>query len=161
LKITSKKIELDHQSHKDLHEKKADEYTGKHRHQMKQKDEEMFIIKDQYAQVQQIYINRVKELEDNLTKLADKYQNLDKRRLLDIEGFKTDIKNLSRKIKKVEEAGILTKSKKSDVPHEEDESQESEGDDDVESIASEELDMIKKQLAGLERKLDRARKTDS
>jgi len=157
LKILTKKSDTETKVTKDLAEKKAEEYTNKYRTQIKQKEENLFIIKDQYAQVQQIYINRVKDLEDNLSRLTEKYTTLEKRRLLDLEGFKADIRNLVKKVKNVEQGKGAPRSRTALEKEEEDEDDE-ELTEDAESIASEELDIIKKQLAGLERKLDRSKK---
>ena len=50
--------------------------------------------KDQYSKIQEIYLERIKELEENLTRLSQKYQKLEQKRNLEVEGFKDEIKRL-------------------------------------------------------------------
>lgn len=50
-------------------------------------------------------MEKVKELEENLSKLADKYNHLDQRRVLEIEGFKTEVKNLKKAFEKFAQSG--------------------------------------------------------
>lgn len=52
-------------------------------------------------------MDKIKALEDNLSKLADKYNNLDQRRLLEIEGFKEDVRNLKKRVDRFIAGGHL------------------------------------------------------
>jgi len=121
------------------------------------------IIKDQYAQVQQIYLQKVKELEESLTKLAQRYQALENRRLLENEGYQTDLKNLRRRFKDLEVGSKIKSSNRADGPVRKrdpriQEEEEEEEDDDAGTVNSEELELIKRQLVELETKLDKSRK---
>lgn len=119
-------------------------------------------------------MNKVKELEENLTKLAQRYQALENRRILEKEGFQTDIKVLKKRIKELEStqnlkksASKLNSSKKQssaaaarhqEEENEEDDDETEQDEEDAVTVDSEELDLIKKQLADLENKLDKSKK---
>ena len=112
LRIQMKKAKLESQASTKLVDKKTEEYSNKYRQEIKQKDTDLTLIKvifsllnssitifkEQYAQLQNIYIQKMKELEQHLTKLASKHSALEKRRLLENEGFKTDVKKMRSQV---------------------------------------------------------------
>lgn len=54
-------------------EKKSDEYTNKYRSQVRQKDETLQVVKDQYSKIQHIYTEKIKTLEDTLITLKNRF----------------------------------------------------------------------------------------
>lgn len=83
--------------------------------------------------------------------MAQRYQALENRRLLENEGFQTDIRNLRKRLKDMETAQKFRKSKSKHIKsreayEEEEEEEEEETLDDTEeavTVDSEELDLIK------------------
>ena len=57
------------------------------------------ILKDQYASVQKTCLSTLKNLEESLSKLANEYQTLDQRRMLEKEEFKSKTLALDKRIK--------------------------------------------------------------
>jgi len=131
--------------------KKSEEYSNRYRQEIRQKDEDLALLKDQYAQIQQIYLQKMKDLEQSLTKLAKKHSTLENRRLLENEGFRTDVKKMRLQ---VNEYRKLIEKKELDIMN----GNEPEGDEEARFAAKEELNLIKKQLNEVEVRLDKARR---
>lgn len=131
--------------------KKSEEYSNRYRQEIRQKDEDLNLLKDQYAQIQQIYLQKMKDLEQSLTKLAKKHSTLENRRLLENEGFRTDVKKMRVQ---VNEYRKLIEKKELDIMN----GNEPEGDEEARFAAKEELNLIKKQLNEVEVRLDKARR---
>lgn len=74
---------------------------------MKKREENVNIVKEQYKQIQKIYITRVKELEDNLIELNEKNQQI-KKPNLENKDFKLEINKLKRKIRMLEDSVMRT-----------------------------------------------------
>lgn len=134
-------------------EKKADEIVGKFRHQAQIQEENLQIIKEQYMRLQQIYLSKIKNLEDNLEKEKRMYDNLKQRRDLEIEGFHRDIKDVKRKTKIYDE--YLYRIKKL-VNNESHENVQNEGEDSNEEN-EEDVKPLKDQVERLESELDQIR----
>ena len=78
-------------------EKKSGEVVGKFRHQSQVQEENLQIIKEQYMRLQQIYLGKVRALEEGLEKERKKNKELEQRRKMEIEGFQRDIESVKRK----------------------------------------------------------------
>jgi hypothetical protein len=100
--LATKQAEVENKVTKELVEKKSEEYVSKYRSQVKNREENLQVLKEQYKKVQQIYLQRVKDLEESLSKLAEKYTTLEKRRNLEVEGFKGDIRALRKRLENYE-----------------------------------------------------------
>lgn len=87
--------------HKDLVEKKSQEYTSKYRNQISQKEDTLQVVKDQYSKVQQIYNDKVKTLEETLIELKSRYNDLKKKKNLEISGYKSEVKALRQEFKRL------------------------------------------------------------
>lgn len=46
---------------------------------MKKKEEHLSILKEQYERVQEIYLSKIKTLEEHLSKLNDRYNDLSRK----------------------------------------------------------------------------------
>ncbi|EAS06763.2 coiled-coil protein, putative (macronuclear) [Tetrahymena thermophila SB210] len=71
------------------------------RNQVRSKEENIQILKDQFNQVQKIYLNKIKRLEEDLSGLNEKYEKLDQKRKVQNSGYKSDIKILQTKIETI------------------------------------------------------------
>lgn len=97
----SKKTTQEVRIHKDLVEKKSQEYTNKYRTQISQKEDTLQVVKDQYSKVQTIYTDKIKNLEETLIELKTRYGGLKKKKNLEISGYKSEIKSLRQEFKRL------------------------------------------------------------
>jgi len=179
-KVTNheRKVEVEYKIAAETLGKKSEEYTQKYQNTIRQKDEALIMVKEQYAQVQKTYLNKLQTIEENLANLANKYSTLEKRRMIENEDFKAETKDLEKRLRQFERRYFKIDSTKTqfkdrikgfvgdqrDEEGEEDIHDETLEDEDDESLAatinSEEFSLIKRQLADLESKLDKSRKRD-
>lgn len=73
------------------------------------REQDMKILKDQYAAVQRSYTSRIENLEQRLNQSRRRYRQLEKRRALEIEGFSTDISSCKGQLYKLERQYYGTK----------------------------------------------------
>jgi coiled-coil domain-containing protein 77 len=59
---------------------------------MRRKEEHLSILKEQYEKIQEIYLNKIKVLEDHLSKLNDKYNDLTKKSKREAENLRSQLK---------------------------------------------------------------------
>jgi hypothetical protein len=92
-------------------EKVRNEMSAEHEHyvnlyqrQTSASEEDLAILKAQYAATQTLYENRIKYLEGRLTQSKSKHQALEERRNLEFEGFQTDVKSLRTAVKQLDAA---------------------------------------------------------
>ena len=78
-------------------EKKTQDYAHKCQNITGKKDAQLSILKDQYFTIQKVYLGKIKTLQRNLVTLAEKYKSMETRKSLEIQGYKTQIKNLKAK----------------------------------------------------------------
>jgi len=97
------KNSLDKQSSKNEIEKKTKDISNAMRNQIKNYEENINIIKEQYKQIQKIYTNKVNELQEKLKKLTNKYNLIEGRRNNEIVGYINEINLIRRRMKSYEE----------------------------------------------------------
>jgi len=78
-------------------EKKTTEVVGKFRQQAQMQEENLQIIKEQYMRLQQIYLTKIRTLEESLEKEKKRYKDLEQRRKMEVEGFQRDVEGVKRK----------------------------------------------------------------
>ncbi|KAG7378140.1 Coiled-coil domain-containing protein 77 [Phytophthora pseudosyringae] len=66
------------------------------------RERDLHILKEQYAAMQEACTKRIQDLQVRLTKLRSRYQSLDKRRAMEMEGFTRDLAGLKRHLQKLE-----------------------------------------------------------
>lgn len=69
--------------------------------QLAEKESSLSIIKEQYAQVQRIFKEKLKTMEETNKRLADKVKQAERAKTMDEEGYTIDIKNLKDKIEEL------------------------------------------------------------
>jgi len=84
-------------------ELKAEDVTSKFRAQTLKTQEHLKIYKEQHSTLQEVFSEKIKDMESKLSKMTTKYNQLEKRRALDIEGLHTDVVNMKRRCKDLEE----------------------------------------------------------
>jgi len=99
VKNVSVKAQVDAKEIEVTCEKRSNEVLGKFRQQTQVQEENLQIIKEQYLRLQQIYLNKIKGLEEGLERANKKYKNLELHRASEIEGCKRDIDMVKRKIR--------------------------------------------------------------
>ncbi|KAG6616877.1 Coiled-coil domain-containing protein 77 [Phytophthora cinnamomi] len=72
------------------------------RNQALSRERDLHILKEQYAAMQEACTKRIQDLQVRLTKLRSRYQALDKRRAMEMEGFTRDLAGLKRHLQKLE-----------------------------------------------------------
>ncbi|CAD5116961.1 DgyrCDS5800 [Dimorphilus gyrociliatus] len=81
---------------------KAQELAEMYREQVIQLEEELSKIREEGDVGKELFKERAEKMAKRLDLMNQRYQELEKRRILEVEGFKTDIKNLREKIKSLE-----------------------------------------------------------
>jgi coiled-coil domain-containing protein 77 len=95
--------EIDHAYSQRLIESKVNESIKSLKSQLSEKEESLTIIKEQYAQVQRIFKEKLKNLEESNKKLNDRVKLAERSRGMDEEGYLIDIKNLKEKNEELKE----------------------------------------------------------
>ena len=72
------------------------------RQQAQQREDDLRLLKEQYAEVQAMYETRVRGLETKVAKVRQRYRTLERRRNLELEGFTNDIAALRRAVLQLE-----------------------------------------------------------
>lgn len=72
------------------------------RNQALSRERDLHILKEQYAAMQEACTKRIQDLQVRLSKLRSRYQSLDKRRAMEMEGFTRDLAGLKRHLQKLE-----------------------------------------------------------
>lgn len=112
LQELSNRTNVDISSTKNEYEKKTKEIANVMRSQViflnyifqvKNHEENITIIKEQYKQIQKIYSTRVSELEAKLKTLTDKYKNLEAKRNGEIQGYINEINLIRKRMRSYEE----------------------------------------------------------
>jgi len=173
-----RKVEVEYKIAAETLGKKSEEYSQKYQNTIRQKDEALIMVKEQYAQIQKSYLTKLQTIEENLANLANKYQTLEKRRMIENEDFKAETKDLEKRLKQFERRYFKVDNTKTqfkdrikgfvgdqrDEEGDEDIHDETLEDEEDESLAntinSEEFSLIKRQLADLESKLDKSKKRE-
>ncbi len=70
---------------------------------MKRHEENISIIKEQYKQIQKIYVAKIEELEDKLISITNKLKSLEKQKSIQNDGYINEINLMRNKIKSFEE----------------------------------------------------------
>lgn len=78
-------------------DKRSNEVVGKFRQQAQVQEENLQIIKEQYQRLQQIYLNKIRTLEEGLERANKKTRDIEQRRTMEVDGFHRDIEMVKRK----------------------------------------------------------------
>lgn len=89
---------------KEKAQEESEQYTQQLREQALSRERDLHILREQYAAVQDACTRRIQDLQTRLTKLRSRYQSLDKRRAMEIEGFTRDIAATKRHLQRLESA---------------------------------------------------------
>ena len=65
---------------------------------MRKKEEHLEILKQQYQKIQQIYLTKIKSLEEHLSKLNDKYNDLGKKSKREITYLNAQLKVMEKRV---------------------------------------------------------------
>ncbi len=84
-------------------EKKSNELVGRFRQQTQAQTEGLQILKEQYERIQQISMDRVHALEEQAARANKKWQESERRRKLETEGFVRDVEMMKRKARVYDE----------------------------------------------------------
>jgi len=80
----------------------AEDYAQRFRKQAMDREEDLLIVKEQYAAAQRLYENKINELSRRLKALQSKHKSLTQRRQGEITGFLADTKVLRRQVRNLE-----------------------------------------------------------
>ena len=72
------------------------------RNQVKNKEENANLVKEQYKQIQQIYSDKVNQLQDKYYQILEKYNELRNRQGIQVEGYMIEMDRLRGELKKYE-----------------------------------------------------------
>jgi len=97
------KICVDKEKNKSEYDKKTNEIANVFRGQVKNHEENINIIKEQYKQIQKIYNSRIEDYEVKVKKLTEKYKSLDFKRNNEIEGFINENNLIRKRMKSYED----------------------------------------------------------
>lgn len=103
LKEVSSKASIDKELTKNNLERKAREISFSLRTQLKVYEEQNALIKEQYAQVQKIYTQKLGDLEGKLKVKTQKYKLLENKRNNELEGFLNEMASIRKRMKSYED----------------------------------------------------------
>lgn len=85
-------------------------YVSLFRQQTAATEEDLAIMKAQYAATQDLYEKRIRYLEGRVATLKTKLKSVEERRALELEGYTTDICQLREKLRRLEQVILTMKS---------------------------------------------------
>ena len=92
--LTSKELQL--------HLKQSEELSDNYREQCISMEQELCQLKEQSEASKEIFSQRSERMAKRLKLMNQRYEALEARRRLEVEGYKTDIKLLRQRLKEVE-----------------------------------------------------------
>lgn len=83
-------------------ETKTNDFAHRFRKQAMNNEEALVIIKEEYASLQQVYSQKIEELEQKITRLTEQYKILERQRYDQEDTYKERVQNLREKIRAME-----------------------------------------------------------
>lgn len=83
-------------------EAKSNDFAHRFRKQAMNNEEALVIIKEEYGNLQQVYSEKIEELEQKITRLTEQYKILEKQRYDQEETYKERVQTLKEKIRALE-----------------------------------------------------------
>ncbi|KAL4439537.1 hypothetical protein ABPG74_003939 [Tetrahymena malaccensis] len=102
LEFISKQTQIENEALRDLETKKALEYTNKFQNQVKFKSEKIEVMKEQYAQIQNMYQQKARELEQTHVQLVERYNSLQQETELQKQNFLQNIEELQNEFQELQ-----------------------------------------------------------
>ncbi len=84
-------------------EKRSEDYAQRCRNKVSKKDGKLHSLKDQHGALQRVYLEKIEQLQKNLIFLAAKNQELETHKKLEVEGYKTQIRQMREKVALVDQ----------------------------------------------------------
>lgn len=151
---------------KEEREQEHEQYINLYRKQTSASEEDLAIIKAQYAATQELYEKRIRYLEERLNNLKQKYKQLQDKRELEYEGFNNELKIIRNNVKNIEQSIIKIKMQgiansnnfpisQQQIPQQQPQSASNQDNQDVESIDSHGYtgNRLLKQFSSIEREV--------
>lgn len=98
LREVSINLEMENVFSNKISEAKIGESLDFYKKMLFEKENLIKILKDQYSQVQKIYLRKIEKLEEMNAKLAEKSRFVEETRIRETEGFQIEIRNLKEKV---------------------------------------------------------------
>ena len=98
-----KKTTIEKEVNRNEYARKTREVTNSLRNQVKAKEENANLIKEQYKQIQKIYADKVGDLENKLTSITNKCKDLEAIKGIQLDNFEDDIKRYRIELRKYED----------------------------------------------------------
>ena len=102
LKDVIRKNNVEREVGKKEYARKTRQLANALRNQVKNKEENANLVKEQYKQIQQIYSDKVNELQDKYLKILEKCNELRSRQGIQVEGYIMEMDRLRNELKKYE-----------------------------------------------------------
>ena len=102
LKDVIRKNNVEREVGKKEYARKTRQLANALRNQVKNKEENANLVKEQYKQIQQIYSDKVNELQDKYFKILEKCNELRSRQGIQVEGYIMEMDRLRNELKKYE-----------------------------------------------------------
>ena len=80
------------------YEANSEEFSLRFREQNQQHAQNMFVIRDQYKKLSQVFTAKKEALDDRLQKDTDRLKQMHAKRKLDLEGYGSDLSNLKKRM---------------------------------------------------------------
>jgi len=93
---------LELQQHSSSAKASSEQYVALFRQQVTDTERTMGLLKDRHSGLQQALTMRVRELEEGSSRFKHKYRQLEERRRLEVEGFRSELDLLHRQLQGVE-----------------------------------------------------------
>jgi coiled-coil domain-containing protein 77 len=101
LKDVIRKNNVEREVGKKEYARKTRQLANALRNQVKNKEENANLVKEQYKQIQQIYSDKVNELQDKYYKILEKCNELRSRQGIQVEGYIMEMDRLRNELKKI------------------------------------------------------------
>ena len=98
-----KKTTIEKEVNRNEYARKTREVTNSLRNQVKAKEENANLIKEQYKQIQKIYADKVGDLENKLTSITNKCKDLEAIKGIQLDNFEDDIKKYRMELRQYED----------------------------------------------------------
>ena len=106
LQTERRRFAVEMQAVRNAAEQEAKVYTEQFRREALAREEDLSVLKEQYAEVQRLSQAKITDLETRLTQLSKKHRQLEQRRSMDFEGFNNDVVILRKQMRRLEGVAI-------------------------------------------------------
>ena len=110
LQTERRRFAVEMQAVRNAAEQEAKVYTEQFRREALAREEDLSVLKEQYAEVQRLSQAKITDLETRLTQLSKKHRQLEQRRSMDFEGFNNDVVILRKQMRRLEGVAIPSSS---------------------------------------------------